>query len=210
MVSFVSTRNKWLTWVGIEPESKNRHSDESIRPASIRIRAQTRKAKCNLCLSKRLRHTFEKREKVKCSFTLCTRFVMSAVDHHISKKKRMISFSRIDCQRVCCKNSRVFSDPRMLETKMLMNHSREYWYIVSIICKSERQKNKIWALLATGIYRDRVTSISACVVSADETFTFENELCNFPCSLGHSKNVARSFEIMFGVRKRNTEWSNKT
>ena len=50
--------------------------------------------------------------------------------------------------------------------KMEMNHSSEYWYMGSMLARSATQKNRICVLMATGMYRLRVSSMSFSVCSA--------------------------------------------
>ena len=47
-----------------------------------------------------------------------------------------------------------------------MNQTREYWYIGSMLAKSEIQKNRIEACVATGRYPFLVWSISNSVAAA--------------------------------------------
>jgi len=82
--------------------------------------------------------------------------------------------------------------------KMLMNHSSEYWYIGSMLDRSETQKKSIWVLTATGMYWLRVTSISLSVCSA---------ICTFDC---HTDNSSRcKFKIYFGSIKQIYEFLEK-
>ena len=63
-----------------------------------------------------------------------------------------------DCSALC-----------MLPRKMEMNHSREYWYMGSMLARSVVQKKRICVRTATGMYRLRVASMSFSVCSADAT-----------------------------------------
>ena len=47
-----------------------------------------------------------------------------------------------------------------------MNQVSEYWYIGSILARSEMQKNKMDEWVATGLYPLRVSSISFSVAVA--------------------------------------------
>ena len=53
--------------------------------------------------------------------------------------------------------------------KMAMNHSREYWYMGSMLDRSVVQKNRSCVRVATGMYLLRVLSISSSVASASAT-----------------------------------------
>ena len=53
---------------------------------------------------------------------------------------------------------------------MVMNHSKEYWYMGSMLERSVVQKKRSCVRLATGIYLLRVWSISNSVFSASATF----------------------------------------
>ena len=61
-----------------------------------------------------------------------------------------------------------FSALAILLRNIVMNHSREYWYIGSILAKSVTQKKRICVLTATGIYLLLVMSISCSVCSATD------------------------------------------
>ena len=52
---------------------------------------------------------------------------------------------------------------------MAMNHSREYWYMGSMLDRSVVQKNRSCVRVATGMYLLRVLSISSSVASASAT-----------------------------------------
>ena len=56
-----------------------------------------------------------------------------------------------------------------------MNHSREYWYIGSILERPVVQKNSSWVLVATGMYLLLVESISSSVCSASATLAWGEE-----------------------------------
>ena len=56
-----------------------------------------------------------------------------------------------------------------------MNHSREYWYMGSMLARSVVQKNRSCVRVATGMYLLRVSSISSSVCSASATFAWERE-----------------------------------
>ena len=58
---------------------------------------------------------------------------------------------------------------------MLMNHSREYWYMGSMLERSVVQKKRSCVRTATGMYSLRVTSISRSVCSASTTLTCGRE-----------------------------------
>ena len=47
-----------------------------------------------------------------------------------------------------------------------MNHSREYWYMGSMLARLVTQKKRICVFTATGMYLLRVVSISCSVCSA--------------------------------------------
>jgi len=68
--------------------------------------------------------------------------------------------------------SPVFSVLDMLLLNITMNHSKEYWYMVSMRWRSAMQKNNTCARFATGMYNDLVKSIFACVISAVSTFIY--------------------------------------
>ena len=72
--------------------------------------------------------------------------------------------------------------------KMVMNHSSEYWYIGSMLDRSDTQKNRIWVLTATGMYWLRVTSMSRSVCSA---------ICTFDCQ---SSDVWQWHWVLFHTR----------
>ena len=72
-----------------------------------------------------------------------------------------------------------FSALAMPWRKMVMNHSSEYWYMGSMLERSETQKNKICVLTATGMYWLRVTSMSLSVCSA---------ICTFDCHIDNTSN----------------------
>ena len=57
-----------------------------------------------------------------------------------------------------------------------MNHSREYWYIGSMLAMSATQKNRICVFTATGIYLLLTSSISFSVCSATTTLACN---CNY-------------------------------
>ena len=71
-----------------------------------------------------------------------------------------------------------FSALAMPLRKIVMNHSSEYWYIGSILERSETQKNRIWVLTATGMNWLRVTSMSLSVCSAIRTFDWNRHNTN--------------------------------
>ena len=56
--------------------------------------------------------------------------------------------------------------------KMLMNHSREYWYMGSMLERSVVQKKRSCVRVATGMYLLRVLSISSSVFSASATLSY--------------------------------------
>lgn len=62
-----------FTRIGVTVVRKCRHSIGSIVPLSKRIRAQTRKLKCILCFSNKLRQTFVKKANVRFSLILAIR-----------------------------------------------------------------------------------------------------------------------------------------
>ena len=53
-----------------------------------------------------------------------------------------------------------------------MNHSREYWYMGSMLERSVVQKNRSCVRTATGMYLLRVVSISCSVCSASNTLAW--------------------------------------
>ena len=65
-----------------------------------------------------------------------------------------------------------FSALAMEERNMDMNHSREYWYMGSMLARPVVQKNSSWVRVATGMYLLLVLSISLSVCSASDTFAW--------------------------------------
>jgi len=59
--------------------------------------------------------------------------------------------------------------------KMVMNHSREYWYMGSMLERSVVQKKRSCVRTATGMYSLRVASISRSVCSASTTLACREE-----------------------------------
>lgn len=66
----------------------------------------------------------------------------------------------------CAPGLPALSELAMPERKMLRNHSREYWYMGSMLARSDTQKKRIWVRMATGMYSMRVMSMSFSVCSA--------------------------------------------
>ena len=63
-----------------------------------------------------------------------------------------------------------------------MNHANEYWYIGSTIARSEMQKNRTEARVATGLYFSRVWSMSRSVTSASATFSVMSSEVTLDCA----------------------------
>ena len=98
-----------------------------------------------------------------------------------------------------CQNLPALSALAIPPRNILMNHSREYWYMGSMLARSATQKKRIWVLTATGMYRLRVTSISLSVCSAITTLA---------CKIEEIKNKwinIRGREFSNGWKNKNTK-----
>mmetsp|Transcript_4933 Transcript_4933/g.17641 ORF Transcript_4933/g.17641 Transcript_4933/m.17641 type:complete len:224 (+) Transcript_4933:863-1534(+) len=155
-------------FVSVGPASRKRHSRASMRPFCCMIAIVRSSENMSLCDSKSDRHTLLYSEYVKYSFRIS----------------------------ILCWTSSFSSASSMPRINREMNHAREYWYIGSTSARSEMQKNKTDARVATGRYSSRVASMSFSVLSASATFSVISFDVTFDCD---SVSMRTSSSRMFPV-----------